>query len=166
MSTPRRLILMRHAKSAWDTDVVSDHARPLNGRGRRDAPRMAAWLVEQGWAPDAVVSSDATRTRETWDRMAAHLPQTPAPTFSRDLYHAGMHDLRRAAGGWPEAWQTVLALGHNPGWEVAACFLSGRDLVMKTATCVLLKSTADSWSAALAGPWELAALQSPRLLPG
>ena len=62
---PRQLIIMRHAKSAWDTDAATDFERPLAKRGQRDAPRMGAWLQEQGIVPDFVVSSPAKRARQT-----------------------------------------------------------------------------------------------------
>ena len=58
----RTLLVMRHAKSSWSTGVT-DHERPLNARGRADAPRMAAALRELGWIPDHVLCSDAERTR-------------------------------------------------------------------------------------------------------
>ena len=65
----RRIIVMRHAKSSWKSGARDDHARPLNKRGRRDAPRIAARLAELGWVPERVISSDSERTRQTWARM-------------------------------------------------------------------------------------------------
>ncbi len=62
----RRLIVMRHAKSSWKHAGLTDHQRPLNKRGRKDAPRVARALIERGWTPRRVLSSDAARTRETW----------------------------------------------------------------------------------------------------
>ena len=58
LDTGRLLILMRHAKSDWSDSSLSDHDRPLNSRGQRDAPRMANWLAESDWIPDVVLSSD------------------------------------------------------------------------------------------------------------
>ena len=54
---PRELLILRHAKSAWDTPAASDYERPLNGRGKRDAPRIGAWLCAQGLLPDHVLAS-------------------------------------------------------------------------------------------------------------
>lgn len=68
----RRLIVLRHAKSAWP-EGVPDHERPLAGRGRRDAPAAGRRLYEAGYTPDLVVCSTARRTRETWDLAAAEL---------------------------------------------------------------------------------------------
>jgi phosphohistidine phosphatase len=69
----RTLILIRHTKSDWDDPGLDDHDRPLNDRGRLSAPRIGAWLAEQGFQPDAVLCSTARRTRETWDGIAAQL---------------------------------------------------------------------------------------------
>ncbi len=106
----RTLILTRHAKSSWNSLALGDHARPLNKRGRSSAPAIAAWLRENGWLPDEVLSSDATRTRETWDRMGL---QAAKVRFDRGLYLADparmLTELTGATG------QTVLMLGHNPG---------------------------------------------------
>jgi len=163
--TPRRLILMRHGKSDWTSGAADDHARPLNERGRHDAPTMASWLVAQGWAPDAVICSDATRTWETWERMAGAFSPPPALVVSRELYHAGLSELIQHARSWDPAWRTVLALGHNPGWEEAVHTLTGQHEAMKTASCALMVGQGASWPEALLGSWELQEAMRPRLLP-
>lgn len=108
-----RLILTRHAKSSWDDPIVPDHDRPLNERGRRSAAALGAWLASRGDTPGEVLCSDATRTRETWDGIAPHLPGAPAATLKPALYHAGpdvmLAVLRHAAA------PVVMMLGHNPG---------------------------------------------------
>lgn len=89
-----RLIIMRHAKSSWRDPLLDDHDRPLNKRGRRDAPRVAAELQRRGWAPKAVIMSDSVRTTETWARMAAALAQPPgadAVLSDPHLYHGHAH---------------------------------------------------------------------------
>lgn len=158
----RRLIIMRHAKSSWDAGVSSDHARPLNARGKRDAPMMARELAERGWVPDQVVSSDAQRTRETWAGMEPVFGEVVPVRFERELYHAGLGDLQASAAGWDDGWETVLCLGHNPGWSEASSRLASRMIEMTTANCVLLEASAASWSAALEGPWQFVELIRPR----
>jgi phosphohistidine phosphatase len=105
----RRLILMRHAKSSWGDPMLSDHARPLNGRGRRSATALGHWLRKHDYLPDQVLCSSSVRTRETLDRL-----KLDAPTrFLDSLYHASpatmFKELNRAKGA------CVLMLGHNPG---------------------------------------------------
>ncbi len=103
------LILTRHAKSAWDTSAPSDHARPLNNRGRHSAAAVGTWLREIGMIPDQVISSSAQRTRETCDLMELGAPAV----FIERLYHASaeiLFQVLREAGH-----NRVLILGHNPG---------------------------------------------------
>jgi len=79
----KRLIIMRHAKSSWTSGAATDHQRPLNKRGRRDAPRIGARLQHLGWLPDLVIASDSERTRETWQRMKVEFPHSIEQRFSR-----------------------------------------------------------------------------------
>ena len=157
---------MRHAKSSWDSDAPTDHARPLNRRGRRDAPRVARRLSELGWVPDAVCSSDSERTRQTWSLMSAELEPDVPVTFTPTLFHAGLGGIQTAAERWPDEIATVLVLGHNPGWEDALTMLSGRAEVMTTANAGLLVGEGATWSEALERGWDLEALIRPKELPG
>jgi phosphohistidine phosphatase len=121
----RRLILTRHAKSAWDDPSLPDHDRPLNRRGRRAALELGEWLHSRGYEPDQVLSSTATRTRETWSTAAiAPLEVTPKIDHVSALYHASpdvmLKVLSKATG------DTVMMLGHNPGIAEFARLLSAR----------------------------------------
>jgi phosphohistidine phosphatase len=104
---------MRHAKSDWSASG-DDHNRPLNVRGQQSASAMGTWLVAQGWVPDEVLCSTATRTRQTLDLLG--LPECPT-RFERALYLSEAEDilsvLRSASAN------TVLLLGHNYG--IADC---------------------------------------------
>ena len=166
MSTTRRLILMRHAKSDWHSGAASDHERPLNDRGRRDAPRMAQELVELGWTPERVLSSDSTRTCETWELMRPVLGRAIPVDFTASLYHAGIAALRQAIGDLTRDVRSVLALGHNPGWEEALAWLSGEPTVMPTAACALLTISAADWPQTVAEPrlWRLHDILRPKEL--
>ncbi len=160
-----RLVLMRHAKSSWKSEAPSDHARPLNGRGRRAAPKVAAELSRRGWVPDLVVASDSARTRETWERMRRILGDVSA-LFCPDLYLAGTRALRLVLAALEGDCRTVLALGHNPGWEEALGWLTGHDEELKTADAALLRCASATWPRAVgtAEQWELYALVRARKL--
>lgn len=114
----RTLILMRHAKSSWDTPGP-DHDRPLNARGRRAADTMRDWLRQNGPLPDEALISSAARTMETWQRLSLDTPLRVEP----QLYHAdaeAMLRVLRSARG-----EVVLMVGHNPGvGDLAAEVLS------------------------------------------
>ena len=109
----RRLVLLRHAKSAWPD--VADSERPLSDRGRRDAPAMGRWLRDADYLPDVVLCSPARRTRETWDLVAGELGAEPTVSYEPRIYEATalslLHLLREAGG----KHRTVLLIGHNPG---------------------------------------------------
>jgi phosphohistidine phosphatase len=155
---------MRHAKSSWTSDASSDHARPLSKRGRRDAPRIAARLAELDWIPEQVWSSDSQRTRETWALMAPALGDDVPATFTRRLYHGGLGSLQEASDDWPDDATTLIALGHNPGWEEATSMLSGDYEVMTTANAALLVGDGATWADAMERGWDLEALLRPKEL--
>lgn len=158
----KRLIVMRHAKSAWDTNARDDHARPLNGRGRKDAPRMGAELRERGWVPDRVVSSDSQRTRETWQGVRSELGEIEAE-FTRKLYHAGPREVLDVMESLDEE-ETLLVLGHNPGWQDVVEFLSGTEVQMTTANCALLEGEGDWMDLARTSAWSLIEVLRPKEL--
>ena len=66
----KTLLLLRHAKSSWDNSELADHDRPLNGRGRRDAPRMGQLLAQHDLTPDLIVTSAARRAATTAELVA------------------------------------------------------------------------------------------------
>lgn len=108
-----RLILTRHAKSAWDDPTLNDHDRPLNARGQRSAGLIGGWLASRGDLPGEVLCSDATRTRETWEGIAPHLEGAPAPVLKSSLYLAGPDVMLAVLRG--ATAPVVMMLGHNPG---------------------------------------------------
>jgi phosphohistidine phosphatase len=150
----RRLIIMRHAKSDWHSGAQSDHERPLNERGRQDAPAVAERIAAAGWTPSVVYSSDSRRTRETFDGLG--LDDGVGVLFTRSLYHADLGDIMASAAEWDDrSAGPVLVLGHNPGWEDAVTDLTGVTVQMTTANAALLEGFGESWVEALSGRWRL-----------
>ena len=88
----RRLVLVRHAKSAHPPGV-DDHERPLDERGLAEGARLGERLVEVGWRPDHVLCSDALRALATWRRMAPAFGAGVRVDVTRRLYHAGAEAL-------------------------------------------------------------------------
>ncbi|MDZ4309280.1 MAG: histidine phosphatase family protein [Cypionkella sp.] len=109
----KRLILTRHAKSAWDDPLTPDHDRPLNERGKAAAADLGQWLASRGYVPQKVLCSDAVRTRQTWSGIAPALPATPLMELKPALYHAGV-DVMLAVLKHAQA-DVVMMIGHNPG---------------------------------------------------
>jgi phosphohistidine phosphatase len=113
MSGPRRLMLLRHAKSDWPD--VPDRDRPLAKRGRRDAPVIGRWLRDHGYLPDTVICSAARRTRQTWELVARELGGSPWVTFEPRAYAASAMTLLYLVRELSATSQAALLIGHNPG---------------------------------------------------
>lgn len=109
----KRLILVRHAKSSWSDATLEDHDRPLNARGVDASVQVGKWLAEKGYTPDEVLSSTATRCRDTWDGIAPSLETAPEPRFERPLYLASAEEMMTALRG--ATGDNVMMLGHMPG---------------------------------------------------
>ena len=108
-----KLILLRHAKSAWDDPALDDHDRPLNARGRAAAPRIGAWLRGDGHVPDRILCSTAARAVETARRLDFDAPMTT----DRALYLA---PARALLSHRPAPGECLLIVAHNPGIAEAA----------------------------------------------
>ena len=107
------LILMRHAKSAWDDPSQDDFDRPLNGRGRQSAVAIGQWLLDRGYLPDEVIVSGARRTVETWSRMAHGFPETTAMQSNPALYLASADTILGVVK--TAVVPTIMVIAHNPG---------------------------------------------------
>jgi phosphohistidine phosphatase len=125
-SPKRRLILLRHAKSAWPD--VADHERPLAGRGRRAAPAIGRWLRESGSVPDLVLCSTALRARQTWQLAEEELGAHPPSTFEHRIYGASAAELIDLARQTPSRVRTLMIVGHEPTMSDLTLELAGDDL--------------------------------------
>lgn len=139
----RRVILMRHAKSDWNDASLSDHQRPLNPRGQRDAPRMATKLSELGWLPSRVLTSDSQRTLETLNLMMSAFGEISSESLT-ELYHPTVPTLFACMAS-SQPGETLLILAHNPATELAVYELSGEYQPMPTAACALFIEQKDRW---------------------
>jgi len=113
----RELMLLRHAKSAWDDPLADDFDRALNDRGRKAATAMGDWIRRNDLEPDQVLCSAAARTVETWERMMLEAEAK----FSPGLYHAGADAMFAALQG--ASGERVMLVGHNPGIAALAALL-------------------------------------------
>ncbi|MFD6289241.1 SixA phosphatase family protein [Streptomyces sp. NPDC060205] len=120
----RRLVVLRHAKSAWP-DGVPDHERPLAARGRRDAPAAGRILADADCLPDLALCSTAVRARETWGLAASQWGTPPPVRLDARLYGASVAALLDAVREAPAEAETLLLIGHNPGLEELVLTLAG-----------------------------------------
>ena len=121
-----RLLLMRHAEAVAGGSHP-DHERPLTDAGRRDAAAMGRWLHDQRTVPDAVLCSSALRARQTWEAVAAAVPDAPAPSSSEAVYDAGPGEILDLLAEQPPEVGTVMVVGHNPTMAHLLAALTGEN---------------------------------------
>ncbi len=125
----RELLVLRHAKSDWDTDAPSDYDRPLAKRGRKACPRIARWIRKQDVLPDLVVSSPATRAEETARRVLEAAGGDPETiVYDEAIYGGGIADLIEILAGVPSTFRRVMVVGHNPGFEMFVEWLANEPI--------------------------------------
>jgi phosphohistidine phosphatase len=173
ISAFRQLLLMRHAKSSWDDPRLSDHARPLNPRGRAAAAAMRGMMHAVGLAPDIVLVSSARRTLQTLEALEPW-DDTPLVEPMDALYLADPAQLLQVLHGVAETARSVLLLGHNPGLHDLALMLAGSgDEAVRhrlgegfPSGALAEFSVPGSWAALGEGGGRLVRFVTPRDLPG
>lgn len=144
----KTLYLIRHAKSSWDFPELTDFDRPLNKRGLKDAPFMAALLEAKGFRPDKIVSSPANRAYTTAKYFAAafHIHNEEIK-LENDIYEAFVEDLQDIVTDLDNGWDTVFLFGHNPGFTSFANRFT-TEFIDNIPTCgiVRIMSTENDWS--------------------
>ncbi|MBX2955581.1 MAG: histidine phosphatase family protein [Cyclobacteriaceae bacterium] len=113
----KTLILVRHAKSSWSEPGLNDFSRPLNERGKRDAPRMGKRFKEKALTPDRLISSSAKRAFDTCIIIAGVIgfPEKNIIT-DKNLYHADEEQILSIVQDLKEPDDVIMMFGHNPGF--------------------------------------------------
>lgn len=154
---------MRHGEAA-NVPGGLDHDRPLTDRGRLQADSTAEQLTVMGLQLGLMVTSTALRARETGDQVQGCLgPEGPSSRDQKSsFYYEGLESLVSLLAEMDSAHRSVIAIGHNPTWSVAAQALTGGFRGLKTGECVVLSADASSWQQAMTDTnWVLEAYVSP-----
>jgi len=158
------LILIRHAKSSWENPTDADFDRPLNKRGKQDAPRMGRQLKEKDFAIDFFISSPAKRALSTCERMAEIL-EYPMEKIKADLslYHADEDGILKVVRGLSDKYDIVLLFGHNPGLTDFVNQLLNEH-ILNVPTCGVVSCLLDisSWKEATWGEGKLEFFDFPK----
>ena len=166
----KTLLLLRHAKSSWDSPGGRDFDRPLAPRGRRTAPLIGGHLRDRQLLPDLVLCSTARRARETYDLMVPAVGGA-AIQFEQALYLASPAMLLRLVQATPPAIERLLVVGHNPGLQQFAALLAGtgdaaaRERVQAkfpTAGLAVLTFPVAGWNEIAPGAGRLESFVAPR----
>jgi len=143
----KTLLILRHAKSSWGEASLEDRQRPLNERGRRDAPRIGDLLCAEQLVPDVILTSDAVRAHTTAMTVAEAAGYTGDVVVHPGLYLASPEDILSTLQAVPDASaRTVMIVGHNPGLEELVAQLTGERHDLPTAALVHLALPIEAWS--------------------
>lgn len=143
----KTLILIRHAKSSWGEAGVLDSERPLNDRGKKDAPEMAKRLKKKDLKIDAIVSSPAKRARKTAKYFAEEFKiDKDEIIIEEDLYGADIPGFRKVVEGLKDKYDMVALFSHNPGITDYANILANVSIdTMPTCSVFAVQSNVNSW---------------------
>ena len=143
----RNICFVRHAKSSWSDYSLADHDRPLNKRGKRDAPFMAGKMKELGVKPDYILCSTAKRARQT----AAHFIQVfdlddDQVRYEGGIYEASPSQVLSIVRTVPDQRRSVFVFGHNPAFTYIANMFAGIH-IDNVPTCGICqaKTMVESW---------------------
>ena len=142
----KTLLILRHAKSSWKDTSLADHDRPLNKRGKRDAPRMGKLLWKQDLVPDRIISSTANRARNTATAVAKACQCEDKVELTSEFYHAGPGAYLAVLQNVSDDNQRVMVVGHNPGMEALVTHLTDRMETMPTAALAHVALPIKQWT--------------------
>lgn len=142
----KTLLVMRHAKSSWDNAQLDDHARPLNKRGREEAPRMGNLLKHEELVPALIISSTAERALTTAEMTALACDFEGDLVTTRRFYHADPETYLEVLRQVDDRYNPVMVVGHNPGMEELVADLTGEREPFTTANIAHIELPIESWS--------------------
>jgi phosphohistidine phosphatase len=142
----KTLLLLRHAKSSHKDSDVDDHERPLNKRGKKDAPKMGRLLKDQNLLPDLLIASTAKRCRKTAEHVIAASGYRGQTRFCGELYEAHASALIDFLAGLDNSAVRLLLIGHNPGLEELLESLTGVYTPLSTAALAQVELQMDNWA--------------------
>lgn len=141
----KNLLLMRHAKSSWKAATLPDHQRPLNRRGKQDAPRMGRHLQAQGISLDAILCSTAVRARETAGGFLREYTFEGEVHYFDDLYQAGPEMILTLLKQLPDDVDAAMVIAHNPGLDDFLEMVCDEYEHMPTACVAYIKLPIERW---------------------
>lgn len=142
----KTLLILRHAKSSWKDENLSDHDRPLNKRGQANAPQVGELIGREGLLPDLILSSTAQRSQHTAELVAEAAGYDGDIRLMRELYAAPPAAYIQALSELDDSFDRVLVVGHNPGLEDLLQMLTYAIHVMPTAALACVTLPIERWS--------------------
>jgi phosphohistidine phosphatase len=137
--------VLRHAKSSWEFADLSDHDRPLNNRGKRDAPKIGKKLLKEGLVPHLIISSSAIRAHSTAKKVAKACGYEEEILIDPTLYDSGHSEYLNALRIQDDRYYIIMLVGHNPVSEELVELLTGEMVTMPTCAVACMRLPIESW---------------------
>ena len=153
---------MRHAKSSWNDENLSDFERPLNDRGLRTAPFMGKLMREKGFEPSIIVSSPAVRAKQTAELVKGSAGFSCELKFDERIYEASPRTLLQVASEVDYAHESAMLVGHNPGMEGFIRLLTDNLEPLPTATLAVIDLDINKWNEVVDGCGKLRNIVRPK----
>jgi len=141
----KTLLLLRHAKSSWKKQGIPDHERPLNKRGKKEAPQVGKYIKENDLMPDQILSSTARRAHATAETVAEACGFEEQIDLYQDLYMSDTGSYLDILRCLPDEANRVLVVGHNPDVEALLTLLTDVTDHMTTASLAVIDLPITSW---------------------
>ena len=141
----KTLLLMRHGKSSWKDEELPDHERPLKKRGRKDTKRIAKEILKHELIPELILSSSATRARETVTTLTEKLESNNRIVYVDELYMGEPQDFIEALKDQAADEDIVMIVAHNPGLEAYLQIVDGEIESLPTAGLGYMLLALDDW---------------------
>jgi phosphohistidine phosphatase len=141
----KSIFILRHAKSSWKYQNLTDHERPLNKRGKKDAPRMGALLQKKNLLPDLILCSTAERARMTAKLLIEASGYEGEIRFLDELYTPDPLMYLEIISSVDNQFKNVMVIGHNPGLEELLEMLSGEWHRLTTAALAIVQLPIKKW---------------------
>ena len=142
----KKLYIIRHAKSSWSDEKLDDFERPLNKRGKANAPMMGVRLKENGIMPDIIISSPAKRAKSTAEIIAKEIGYEKKVLFDENIYESSIDELRKILTALHDKNSTVFVVGHNPSLNDLANYYVGHEENIPTCGIVEIGFECERWA--------------------
>ena len=166
MAETKLLFLVRHAKSSWDDPTIDDRQRPLNRRGKQEAPKMGKHLAGYKIKPELIISSPAVRALKTAEKIAKELGFKKSDVVvNEEMYTFNGGNLKDVIKDLDDKYESVMLVGHNPAITALANQISDADIDnIPTCGVVLIEFKTRKWKDAAGGRGKVLEFDYPKKL--
>jgi len=166
MAEYKTLILVRHAKSSWKDTSLNDIQRPLNKRGKKDAPKMGKYMAEHNIQPEVIFSSPGLRALTTARLISVRIGIKPSDIIvNKNIYTFNSEDLLNAIKSLKNKFDRVMIVGHNPAITELVNYLCGSKIDnVPTCGVAVLRFPVNSWKKVSKNKAKLESFDYPKKL--